>query len=195
MPKIVDHDERRRQLAQATLRVIGRSGLGSATTRAVAEESGWSTGVLKHYYADKSALLEGSLARARTTQPGTIRDRRSPADGPRGDPRGVSAILRGDPSETRSWIAFTARASVDPHTAPADAPRHRGVGHTVGRPVRRGQGDGSIRAELDADRVAIDLHALVNGLRIRELFRPARPTRRRPILDDRLMLIEGLGPD
>jgi hypothetical protein len=38
--------------------------------------------------------------------------------------------------------------------------------------VRRGQSDGSIRAELDAEQVAGEIHALVNGLRLRDQFRP-----------------------
>ena len=61
MPKVVDHELRRRELARAALRVIGRDGLEAATTRAVADESGWSTGVLKHYFDDKDHLLHEAL--------------------------------------------------------------------------------------------------------------------------------------
>ena len=36
MPKIVDHDERRRSIIEATWRVIAREGIASATTRGIA---------------------------------------------------------------------------------------------------------------------------------------------------------------
>jgi AcrR family transcriptional regulator len=192
VPKIVDHDERRRQLAQATLRVIGRAGLGSATTRAVAEESGWSTGVLKHYYADKNELLDESLRELERLNLERFEIAGREQTGFEAMRESVAAILRGDAAETRSWIAFTARASIDPHTA---ATMRRAIEVWVARwadLVRRGQLDGSIRNDIDADRVAIELHAVVNGLRIRELFQPTGPTRRWKVLDDHLLFIAGL---
>jgi AcrR family transcriptional regulator len=194
VPKIVDHDERRRQLAQATLRVIGRGGLGSATTRAVAEESGWSTGVLKHYYADKDELLNATLRELERLNVERFEIAGREQTGFDALRASVAAILRGDPSETRSWIAFATRASIDPHTAAA---MRRAIEVWVTRwseLVRRGQHDGSIRGEVDADRVAIELHALVNGLRIRGQFAPASATHRWPVPDDHLTLIEGLRP-
>lgn len=57
MPKIVDHDARRRELVRAAWRVVGRDGLDGLTTRAVAREAGWSTGVLAHYFTNREDLL------------------------------------------------------------------------------------------------------------------------------------------
>ncbi|MFU8817126.1 MAG: TetR/AcrR family transcriptional regulator [Pseudomonadales bacterium] len=62
MPKQVDADERRGELAAATRRVILRSGLEGATLREVAREAGWSIGVLAHYFDTKDELLRYSLA-------------------------------------------------------------------------------------------------------------------------------------
>ena len=64
MPKLVDHDERRRNIAQAVLRIVARGGVRAADIRSVATEAGWSTGVITHYYADKQALLAGALREA-----------------------------------------------------------------------------------------------------------------------------------
>jgi AcrR family transcriptional regulator len=61
MPKIVHHDERRRQLAQAACRVVGVGGLDALTTRAVAREAGWSTGVLAHYFPSRYDLLAAAF--------------------------------------------------------------------------------------------------------------------------------------
>ena len=61
MPKIVDVDERRQNLAAAAARVIGRSGVGAATVREVAAEAGLTTGALTHYFTDKRELLVFTL--------------------------------------------------------------------------------------------------------------------------------------
>ena len=61
MPKIVDHDERRRSLIEATWRVIAREGIASATTRGIAREAGCSSGVLAHYFADKAELMASAM--------------------------------------------------------------------------------------------------------------------------------------
>lgn len=57
MPKVVDHDDRRANLAAAVWRVIGRTGIESATVRAVAAEAGVSPGSLRHYFSDQAGLV------------------------------------------------------------------------------------------------------------------------------------------
>src|SRR4051794_35831639 len=61
MPKTVDRSERREALLAAVWRVIARDGLERATIRTIAEETGWSTGVLAHYFADKEDILSSAL--------------------------------------------------------------------------------------------------------------------------------------
>ncbi len=79
MPKIVDHAERRREVLDATWRVIARAGLDAATTRAIAEEAGYSIGVLTHYFQDKQDILVSAhrlaFARARERILDATRDR------------------------------------------------------------------------------------------------------------------------
>ena len=57
MPKVVDHEERRAELAAAVWRLASSDGLEAVTVRRVAEEAGWSTGAVVHYFADKEELL------------------------------------------------------------------------------------------------------------------------------------------
>jgi AcrR family transcriptional regulator len=63
MPKIVDHDERREEILQAAIRVIDSVGLDNTTTRAIALESGYSNGVLSHYFQDKDDILQSILVK------------------------------------------------------------------------------------------------------------------------------------
>jgi AcrR family transcriptional regulator len=57
MPKIVDHDVRRREVLDATWRVIARMGLEATTIRRIAEEAGLSNAVLSHYFKNKDDIL------------------------------------------------------------------------------------------------------------------------------------------
>src|SRR3954453_10940390 len=61
MPKEVDHDQRREELLEAVWRVIARDGMEGATIRAIAKETGWSTGVLAHYFGDKDDIISSAL--------------------------------------------------------------------------------------------------------------------------------------
>ena len=57
MPKIVDHDERRLELVDATWRIIARLGIEGATMREIALEAGFANGALKPYFPTKDTLL------------------------------------------------------------------------------------------------------------------------------------------
>src|ERR687893_149557 len=58
MPKQVDHDARREELAAALWHVVTREGIEAASIRRVAAEANCSTGSLRHYY-DAHASLRG----------------------------------------------------------------------------------------------------------------------------------------
>jgi AcrR family transcriptional regulator len=57
VPKIVDHDERRLELVDATWRIIARLGIEGATMREIALEAGFANGALKPYFPTKDTLL------------------------------------------------------------------------------------------------------------------------------------------
>jgi AcrR family transcriptional regulator len=57
MPKVVDHEARRRELAAAVWRVVCARGPAAVTIRDVAAEAGWSSGALRHYFRTREDLL------------------------------------------------------------------------------------------------------------------------------------------
>jgi AcrR family transcriptional regulator len=61
VPKVVDHDERREELLEASWRVIVRLGLDGTTIRELAKESGFSHGTWAYYFADKDDILASAL--------------------------------------------------------------------------------------------------------------------------------------
>lgn len=66
MPKIVDHDQRREQLVDATWRLIERGGFEIATMREIAAEAGYAHGALQRYFPNKEGLLAAAFVRAHT---------------------------------------------------------------------------------------------------------------------------------
>ena len=64
MPKIVDHEERRRELAEALWRVIAASGPHAVSIRTVAAEAGLSAGALRHYFQTREDLLVFAIDRS-----------------------------------------------------------------------------------------------------------------------------------
>lgn len=57
MPRPVDHDERRRDIARAALRLLSRKGPEGLSMRAIARELGGSLTVVTHYYPSRHELL------------------------------------------------------------------------------------------------------------------------------------------
>ena len=58
MPRSVDHDERRRDIARAAIRLLAKNGPQGLTLRALAEELGGSITLVTHFFPNRRALLE-----------------------------------------------------------------------------------------------------------------------------------------
>ena len=61
MPKKVDHDARRREIADALLGLATTEGLESVSLRHVAAAAGVSMGLVQHYFHTKDEMLEFAL--------------------------------------------------------------------------------------------------------------------------------------
>ena len=196
MPKIVDRDARRAEIAEAVMRVIARDGIEGASVRTIAAESGWSAGAVRHYFSSQDELLgfaadfvmrriEGRLQAAIDdgARPGRARvthllEQLLPLDGER-------------IAESRVWLALLVRCSRDPGL---DELRLRGwdgqrelcrmaVCELRGLPWPASIGDADPDGGADAgaapDAVAAaDLHAFLDGLTLQAALVPERLTAR-----------------
>src|SRR5690606_7429774 len=61
MPKKIDHDERRRDIARAAIAVIGEQGIDNTRLVDVARAANATTGTITHYFEDKDAVLLAAL--------------------------------------------------------------------------------------------------------------------------------------
>ncbi|WP_326569688.1 TetR family transcriptional regulator C-terminal domain-containing protein [Amycolatopsis rhabdoformis] len=61
MPKVVDGEQRRAEIADAVLRLAARDGLAAVSLRAVATESGLNIGSVRHYFDGQRDLMRFAM--------------------------------------------------------------------------------------------------------------------------------------
>lgn len=176
MPKVVDHEQRREELAAAVWRLASRDSLDAVTIRGVAAEAGWSTGALHHYFADKEELLLFAFQTVAGRIGRRVAAARASAAGPLELSRELLAI--GLPldaerrEETRVWFAFLGRALTRPPLARAQRLAYQAWRRAIADALRDAQERGDVDAHVDVDREAAGLIALVDGLAIQASFEP-----------------------
>jgi AcrR family transcriptional regulator len=187
MPKIVDHEERRRELVAAVVSVIMREGIERCTLRSIARESGYSSGVLAHYFADKEDLLTSALELSHDRIYARLAEKLEPM-------RGLAAVrefvLDNLPldderlTETRLELTYWARSLGDPRVLEVqrrESARLRGLLVGVLEDAAR---DGELAAGEDAETIAERLLAFIDGVSLHATLYPERMT---PDLQHRLL--------
>src|ERR1700748_1736428 len=94
MPKVVDHEQRRQQIAAALLRVAAVRGLHQTGLREVAAEAGLSVRLIQYYFGTKEQLLLYATQYLAPQLSDRVRARIAAAGGAAAGPRAViEAIL------------------------------------------------------------------------------------------------------
>lgn len=169
MPKLVDHESRRRQLAEATWRLIRRHGLEAVSVRNVAREAGVSVGSLRHYFGSQSELLAfalkmvGERIEERLARLELGKELRSDIEAI------IAQILPLDEeriTETIIWLAFLGRAMADQNLGELAAFTNDQLHALFLKITRSMLRAGLLPADTDAELEARRLHALVDGLAV-----------------------------
>jgi AcrR family transcriptional regulator len=177
VPKLVDHEERRRELGEAVWRVIRSRGVDGASIRTVAREAGWSPGALRHYFSSQSELLTFAMQMVVDRIEARVSALEPPADPRRAVEQRLHELLPLDEerrAENEVWLAFAGRALVDPRLRA----RHEEVDEELRRAClgtleELGSG-GRLRPGLDLELEAERLHGLLDGLALHTAMRPDR---------------------
>jgi AcrR family transcriptional regulator len=173
VPKVVDHEQRREEIADALWRVIRRDGFAAASVRTVAAEAGLSTGALRHYFSTQGELTAFAMtslmerARARIATAGAA------AADLDGLVRVVEEVLPLDAqrlAESEVWLAMAAAARTDPALRVLADEAHRSLRGLCDSIVRAIAAE--TRAELDLVLETDRLHALVDGLAVHGTIYP-----------------------
>jgi AcrR family transcriptional regulator len=171
VPKLVDHEERRRQIAGALLRVAAARGLHQAGLREVAAEAGLSVRLIQYYFGTKEQLLLYATHQLAVQLSDRVMARVRAADG--GGPRAIiEAILAEalpDDEDSRMfhviWTSYLALSLTDPALDMGPLGRDAdAVGRVIAAQLRAAQDAGQAPPGLDADLEATSLLALSAGL-------------------------------
>ena len=114
MPKIVDHEARRKAVAEIAAELIARNGLEGTTVRDIARLAKCSTSIVSHYFRNKHDLL---LSAYRLRMERTVERVNETSGSGAGLVESLSAVLPLDEDRAdswRIWLAFWGLATADP---------------------------------------------------------------------------------
>ncbi|MGB6603677.1 MAG: TetR family transcriptional regulator C-terminal domain-containing protein, partial [Steroidobacteraceae bacterium] len=126
MPKIVDHDQRRDEIALVACRVVALYGFEQTTIVRIAREAGYTTGMVAHYFDTKQDIIIAALRLILRR----IEERLAPPARP-GRPDLVALLTEALPvdatrfTECAFWTAFWGQVSTDRRLKRINAWLHR----------------------------------------------------------------------
>lgn len=160
--------ERRQQIADTALAIIGRQGLSALTTAALAKEIGLTSGALFRHFASREAILEEAVRRAEVRVDATFPDADlPPTDRLRRLARARIRLLSKDPGLV--WLLRSEEALLALPQAAVD--RLRGLAARsrafIQAAIKEASAQGALRADLAPDVLLLTftatVHALIQG--------------------------------
>lgn len=183
MPRIVNHDTRREELTQHVWQLIRKQGLSGVTIRNLSQESGWSSGAIRHYLPTREQLL--TFAAEQLDKQAEKRLRHLPYTGnPLQDFQQLLHNLLPLDDETRTWmevwLAFTGAAISEQTYADTQGIVYNNVHQLLREILTNFQAKGW---QVDPEQGSTELHALLDGLSIHLLLRQITPEQAREALE------------
>ncbi|MDG5804632.1 TetR/AcrR family transcriptional regulator [Streptomyces ossamyceticus] len=190
--------ERRRQVAQALLRVVESEGLEAASIPRIARELGATTGLVQTYFRTKDELLVFAaqyVGEAMNTRVATLLEACDPHDVKQRLLTSLGVLTgadEGSGTEARIWLAFLARAAYHPALREVHSAGSREIRDRCAQALALAQRLGRLPAGLDPRTEAFGLIAFADGLTVQRAVEPEllRPDHVRQLLSrylDRLM--------
>lgn len=175
MPKVVDADERRQVIAEATLRVIAREGVESATLGRVAAEAELAVGSVRHYVPTHGEVLATAMERLVERVNARVLAVASDENPTRGADVLAELLPLGDRrrEEAAVWLALAGASRFQAELEPFFAQLHRGMRDLVRIVLTHAQesgrlGPGETVLAVETERLA----ALLDGLALGAVTRP-----------------------
>ncbi|PYB75113.1 choline-binding transcriptional repressor BetI [Rhizobium wuzhouense] len=166
---------RRKELRQAAYSVLQTEGLAGTTLEKVAAYAGASKGIVLHYFRNKEELFEHAMREANAALRLAVVDRLRQARNPR---ERVEAIILGNfeeeffkPSISHAWLSLCAEVPREPQLARLQAAFHARMRSNLLSALKE------LVDRPDAQRLALGISALIDGLWLRMGLDPASVTR------------------
>ena len=202
MPKRVDHQERREQIAAALLRVAAQQGLEAVSLRHVATEAGVTTGMVQHYFPSKEAMMDFALAtvserygRRMNASAAALGDKPSPVDVIRVTLTGMIPRDDDEREDARVALAFQSYAAARPGSAAelgtTNAPFREYLAAQIESCRRTADVGPRIGPDVDPHVAATALLATAEGLALHVLSSALSAAEAFEALDQQLGLVVG----
>jgi AcrR family transcriptional regulator len=173
MPKIVNHQQRRTDIARAAGQVIADKGLEGAKLIDIGKAAGVTTGAIGHYYTDKEAVLSAALEQAYQDTISRIEMKKQQQDYTLFDVMMADLPTDQESQETKAvWLAFWSRAIAEKDIAAHQEKIHKHWLATVAVEITEHCRRKNQPAPIDAEDKAEILTAFINGLIVRALVSP-----------------------
>ena len=173
MPKIVDHDARRRDFVKAAYEMIKENGLANTNLRAVARRAGFTTGALVHYFGDKDELIRLALDYSGED----VRDRMQSAHREQTGRAALREIVvealpldRRRSANWRIWLALWYHSETNADMRAEEKRRYREWTGRLERALKESVGDGELPKSTDVRVEVQSLIAFIDGLGVQHLM-------------------------
>jgi AcrR family transcriptional regulator len=171
MPRLIDTDARRREIAEAVWELVRCEGLDAVSVRRVAREAGLSTGSLRHVFTTQAELLSfamSALGERIGERMAALPAAATPLDAAEALLAQVLPLDDERHREAEVWFAFIARGRTDPDL--------RELGERADVVLRAIAREALAPLALpDLDLAVEDAYALVDGLALHAVLRQGRP--------------------
>jgi AcrR family transcriptional regulator len=171
VPKRVDHDQRRAEIADALLRIAATRGLQAVTFREVAAEAGVSVRLVQYYFGTKAELLARAMGFLAARLDARVKRRAAELDGPLSRCQVVEVVLTSvlpldddSRADALAATAYYAIALTDGSLATAGVGYPQSLTSYLAGVLAAAAGTGELREGVDPAVEAALLLALTNGL-------------------------------
>jgi AcrR family transcriptional regulator len=182
MPKHVDHDQRRAEIAAAVATIACERGIAGISFREVAAEAAVSVSLVQHYFGTKEGLLIGTLDITSRRIAGHIQDALASTDATRPLDRLRTILGAFIPTDQDSreamllYLGFAGAALTDSALRRADAFGNAdSLTSAIAEELRAAEDAGELVPGLNPDTEAHAILAMVLGLSLATLLEQREP--------------------
>lgn len=167
---------RRREIIDATVRVMAARGWGETSIDEITREAGVSRGLISYHFKDKNELLSGVLERSREifsdAVSAAVAASTDPMEQMRLATRAAILQARDDPVAFEVFLNFSANSATDPglHAQVQDLYQH--FRDVTAQAIRRGQETGLYSRALDPGAAAARHQGAIIGIALQWLLAP-----------------------
>jgi AcrR family transcriptional regulator len=176
MPKIVDHEARRRELSAIAAGLIAGGGMEAATIREIARSSGYSKGVIEHYFDNKDELISAALDWTNHCYEQRVEKSTASLTGIPALRTRIEVTLPTNKAIRNEWkvrMVFWSMAAIQDNLRPRQAERFNKAVEFYAEDIAEGITAGDIVAGADTLQLALSLFTSTIGISSMALYNPS----------------------